>query len=60
MLTLDIFRDQMFEAVELKGIIDDLEVIPSQAREMGVFDDEPIRTTEVAITRNALSRSRRK
>lgn len=51
MLTLDIFRDQMFEAVELKSIIDDLEVIPSQAREMGVFDDEPIRTTEVAISR---------
>lgn len=51
MLTLDIFRDQMFEAVELKGIIDDLEFSPGQVTSLDLFDDEPIRTTEVAITR---------
>lgn len=52
MLSLDIFNDRMFEAVELKEIVSELDPVPTFFGDLGLFVDDPIRTDHVAIVKD--------
>ena len=49
MITLDIFKQDAFSAVELTGFVSKQPFIPSLLRDMNLFTDKPVRTTTVWV-----------
>lgn len=49
MLAYDVFRDDSFSAMEVTEAVGDIVFIPQTLNEMGIFEVEPISTTDVGV-----------
>jgi len=49
MITLDIFKQSAFSAVEMTGFVSKQPYIPSLLRDMNLFTEKPVRTTTIFI-----------
>lgn len=52
MLAYDIFLDDAFSVAEMREQVNDLTYIPDELNRMGLFTPDPIRTTNVMISKN--------
>lgn len=55
MLAYDIFTDDAFQAVEMTEVVEGIVYIPQTLNDMGIFEVEPIRTTDVGIMKKGTS-----